>query len=309
MERHGELFIVHTSPHTALRASSALATPNRDRGSMSTESSSGATSAGGRPLRKYKLVFIGDQSVGKTSIISRFQYNTFDDHYQTTIGIDFVSKTVPVDDGTVRLQLWDTAGQERFRSLIPSYIRDSHVAVVVFDITNRESFEATTKWIADVRAQRGTDVIIVLVGNKMDLAASRKVSTAELEARANEHDIMFIETSAKQDGRNMTMVLASRPRPRMALTSSCSSGGWPRCASAAPPARPPGAAARAPWLRLGCARLSTPLAEMRTVPSWQALPALEKAGDGGEEQPQVIKLSMPPPKPADAPAASSGCYC
>jgi len=151
-----------------------------------------------KALRKYKLVFIGDQSVGKTSIISRFQYDTFDDHYQTTIGIDFVSKTVPVDDGTVRLQLWDTAGQERFRSLIPSYIRDSHVAVVVFDITSRESFEATSKWIADVRAQRGNDVIIVLVGNKTDLAASRQVTTAELEARAMEQDIMFIETSAKE---------------------------------------------------------------------------------------------------------------
>lgn len=149
-------------------------------------------------LRKYKLVFIGDQSVGKTSIISRFQYDTFDDHYQTTIGIDFVSKTVPVDDGTVRLQLWDTAGQERFRSLIPSYIRDSHVAVVVFDITNRESFESTAKWIADVRAQRGNDVVIVLVGNKTDLTASRQVTTAELEARATEQEIMFIETSAKE---------------------------------------------------------------------------------------------------------------
>ena len=149
-------------------------------------------------LRKYKLVFIGDQSVGKTSIISRFQFDTFDDHYQTTIGIDFVSKTVPVDDGTVRLQLWDTAGQERFRSLIPSYIRDSHVAVVVFDITNRESFESTSKWIADVRAQRGNDAIIVLVGNKTDLAAQRAVTTAELEAQAAEQEIMFIETSAKE---------------------------------------------------------------------------------------------------------------
>jgi Ras-related protein Rab-6A len=149
-------------------------------------------------LRKYKLVFIGDQSVGKTSIISRFQFDTFDDHYQTTIGIDFVSKTVPVDDGTVRLQLWDTAGQERFRSLIPSYIRDSHVAVVVFDITNRESFESTSKWIADVRAQRGNDVVIVLVGNKTDLPAQRAVTTAELEARAAEQEIMFIETSAKE---------------------------------------------------------------------------------------------------------------
>ena len=152
-----------------------------------------------------RLVFIGDQSVGKTSIISRFQFDTFDDHYQTTIGIDFVSKTVPVDDGTVRLQLWDTAGQERFRSLIPSYIRDSHVAVVVFDITSRESFESTSKWIADVRAQRGSDVVIVLVGNKTDLAAQRAVTTAELEARAAEQEIMFIETSAK-DGFNIKLL-------------------------------------------------------------------------------------------------------
>jgi len=162
-------------------------------------------SGGTSKLRKYKLVFIGDQSVGKTSIISRFQFDTFDDHYQTTIGIDFVSKTVPVDDGTVRLQLWDTAGQERFRSLIPSYIRDSHVAVVVFDITSRESFEATSKWIADVRAQRGNDVILVLVGNKTDLADKRAVTTAELEARANEQEIMFIETSAK-DGFNIKLL-------------------------------------------------------------------------------------------------------
>lgn len=93
---------------------------------------------------------------------------------------------MPVDDGTVRLQLWDTAGQERFRSLIPSYIRDSHVAVVVFDITNRASFDSTAKWIADVRAQRGKDVVIVLVGNKTDLADRREVTAAELEARATE---------------------------------------------------------------------------------------------------------------------------
>jgi Ras-related protein Rab-6A len=104
-----------------------------------------------------------------------------------------------VDDGTVRLQLWDTAGQERFRSLIPSYIRDSHVAVVVFDLTSRQSFESTKRWIADVRAQRGNDVIIVLVGNKTDLTEQREVTSAEVEARASEEDIMFIETSAKDN--------------------------------------------------------------------------------------------------------------
>ncbi|CAL9082010.1 unnamed protein product [Musa textilis] len=86
-------------------------------------------------LAKYKLVFLGDQSVGKTSIITRFMYDKFDTTYQATIGIDFLSKTMYLEDRTVRLQLWDTAGQERFRSLIPSYIRDSSVAVIVYDVS------------------------------------------------------------------------------------------------------------------------------------------------------------------------------
>ena len=111
------------------------------------------------PLAKYKLVFLGDQGVGKTSIITRFMYDSFDKNYQATIGIDFLSKTMYLEDRTVRLQLWDTAGQERFRSLIPSYIRsllmtklnyqyiylllinllyrDSSVAVIVYDITSK----------------------------------------------------------------------------------------------------------------------------------------------------------------------------
>lgn len=93
----------------------------------------------------------GDQSVGKTSIITRFMYDKFDSTYQATIGIDFLSKTMYLDDRVVRLQLWDTAGQERFRSLIPSYIRDSSVAVIVFDVTSRDSFENTGRWIEEVR--------------------------------------------------------------------------------------------------------------------------------------------------------------
>ncbi|KAI8801900.1 ras family-domain-containing protein [Cladochytrium replicatum] len=149
------------------------------------------------PLRKFKLVFLGEQSVGKTSLITRFMYDTFDNTYQATIGIDFLSKTMYLEDRTVRLQLWDTAGQERFRSLIPSYIRDSSVAVVAFDITNRNSFLNTAKWVDDVRAERGNDVIIVLVGNKTDLNEKRAVSTEEGEKKAKEFNAMFIETSAK----------------------------------------------------------------------------------------------------------------
>ncbi|GCB60369.1 hypothetical protein scyTo_0006858 [Scyliorhinus torazame] len=177
----------------------------------------------GNPLRKFKLVFLGEQSVGKTSLITRFMYDSFDNTYQATIGIDFLSKTMYLEDRTIRLQLWDTAGQERFRSLIPSYIRDSAAAVVVYDITSQErfrslipsyirdstvavvvyditnvnSFQQTTKWIDDVRTERGSDVIIMLVGNKTDLADKRQVAIEEGERKAKELNVMFIETSAK----------------------------------------------------------------------------------------------------------------
>ncbi|TGJ85272.1 hypothetical protein E0Z10_g3483 [Xylaria hypoxylon] len=165
--------------------------------------------AGGynNPLKKFKLVFLGEQSVGKTSLITRFMYDSFDNMYQATIGIDFLSKaswdkprkyrTMYLEDRTVRLQLWDTAGQERFRSLIPSYIRDSSVAVVVYDISNAKSFQNTKKWIDDVRAERGNDVIIVLVGNKTDLNDKREVTTQQGEEEAKKNNLMFVETSAK----------------------------------------------------------------------------------------------------------------
>lgn len=120
-------------------------------------------------IKKYKLVLLGEQSVGKTSIITRFMYDSFDTHYQATVGIDFLSKTIYLQDKTVRLQLWDTAGQERFRSLIPCYIRDSQVAIIVYDITNLASFELTTRWIEDVQRERGDQIIIVLVGNKVSI--------------------------------------------------------------------------------------------------------------------------------------------
>lgn len=155
------------------------------------------------PVRtKYKLVFLGDEAVGKTSIITRFMYDHFDHTYQATIGIDFLSKTMYLEDRVVRLQLWDTAGQERFRSLIPSYIRDSSVAIVVYDTTNKVSFENTNKWIDEVQNERGGDVVIMLVGNKTDLEGSRQVTTEEGKQKAENMNIMFIETSAK-DGDNV----------------------------------------------------------------------------------------------------------
>lgn len=153
----------------------------------------------GKSLTKYKIVFLGEQGVGKTSLITRFMYDTFDDHYQATIGIDFLSKTMYLDDKTIRLQLWDTAGQERFRSLIPSYIRDSRVAIVVYDITKKKSFEYIDKWIEDVKNERGQEnVILCIVGNKSDLSDERQVSTEEGEAKSKALGAkIFMETSTK----------------------------------------------------------------------------------------------------------------
>ncbi|XP_077002484.1 ras-related protein Rab-41 isoform X2 [Tamandua tetradactyla] len=148
-------------------------------------------------LCRLKLVFLGEHSVGKTSIITRFMYDSFECAYQATVGIDFMSKTMYLEDRMIRLQLWDTAGQERFRSLIPSYIRDCCIAVVVYDITNISSFKGVDKWIEDVRVERGDDVVIMLVGNKIDLSDERQISTEEGEEKSREFNVMFIETSAK----------------------------------------------------------------------------------------------------------------
>ena len=174
---------------------------------------------------KYKLVFLGEQAVGKTSIITRFMYDTFETTYQATIGIDFLSKTLYLDDRTVRLQLWDTAGQERFRSLIPSYIRDSSVAVIVYDVTNKTSFQNCDKWIEDVRSERGGDVIIMLVGNKTDLGDKRQVTAEEGEIKAKKLNVLFIETSAKanvnikQMFRKLAEALPFQQEPRAAADS------------------------------------------------------------------------------------------
>lgn len=156
-------------------------------------------SRSGKSLTKYKIVFLGEQGVGKTSLITRFMYDTFDDNYQATIGIDFLSKTMYLDDKTIRLQLWDTAGQERFRSLIPSYIRDSRAAIVVYDITKRDSFEHIDKWIEDVNNERGKEsVILCVVGNKTDLGEDRQVSTEEGKTKAELLGAsIFMETSTK----------------------------------------------------------------------------------------------------------------
>lgn len=183
-------------PQTPVSLALIAANQKSPRKNLNTMSSNDKSSI----LRKYKIVFLGDQGVGKTSLITRFMYDTFDEQYAATIGIDFLSKTMYLEDNkTIRLQLWDTAGQERFRSLIPSYIRDSNVAIICYDITNKKSFENLEKWINEVKLERGEDVIIVIVGNKSDLNNKRQVSLEDLEKLAKSIDncSIFMETSTK----------------------------------------------------------------------------------------------------------------
>ncbi|XP_034545222.1 ras-related protein Rab-41 isoform X3 [Notolabrus celidotus] len=139
----------------------------------------------GNPLRKFKLVFLGEQSVGKPHSSPGLCMTVSTTLIRQQLALTFYSKTMYLEDRTIRLQLWDTAGQERFRSLIPSYIRDSAAAVVVYDIANLNSFQQTSKWIDDVRTERGSDVIIMLVGNKTDLADKRQVSVEAAEEESS----------------------------------------------------------------------------------------------------------------------------
>ena len=146
---------------------------------------------------KYKLIFLGDQNVGKSSILNRFLNDTFVEEYQATIGLDFQSKNVQIDNQDVHLLLYDTAGQEKFRSLIPMYTRDANIILLVYDITNRESFENLYAWLKDLTNININEVIICIVGNKIDLNEKREVSNEEGQKYAQEHDFIFQEVSAK----------------------------------------------------------------------------------------------------------------
>ena len=146
---------------------------------------------------KYKLIFLGDQNVGKSSILNRFLSDTFVEEYQATIGLDFQSKNVQIDNQDVHLLLYDTAGQEKFRSLIPMYTRDANIILLVYDITNKESFENLYAWLKDLTNININEVIICIVGNKIDLNEKREVSNEEGQKYAQEHNFIFQEVSAK----------------------------------------------------------------------------------------------------------------
>ena len=153
-------------------------------------------------ILKFKLIVVGDQNTGKSSILNRFANNNFDDNYQATIGLDFANKNVTIHDQEIRLILYDTAGQEKFRSLIPMYIREAQVILLIYDISNRKSFENIPNWFSEVLNVKNDEAVFALIGNKMDLSDNREVTYEEGKKLANEKNMFFEEMSAKT-GKNI----------------------------------------------------------------------------------------------------------
>ena len=144
-----------------------------------------------------KYIIIGDSAVGKSNLLLRFAQNDFKYEYQLTIGVEFGAKNIEINKRRYRLQIWDTAGQENYRSITRAYYKNSVCAILVYDITNRDSFEHISNWIEDCLSQSPKTVFMVLVGNKSDLNEQRKVSLEEGQQMAKNNNMMFFETSAK----------------------------------------------------------------------------------------------------------------
>ena len=141
---------------------------------------------------------MGDSGVGKSCIILRYIENNFSTNLMNSIGVDFKLKNIELDNKKIKLQIWDTAGQERFRTITTSYYKGAHAILIVFDITDRESFEHVRNWMADIDKFAKEGVLRILVGNKCDLENSRQVRKEEGNEIANKYGIKYIETSAKE---------------------------------------------------------------------------------------------------------------
>lgn len=150
----------------------------------------------------YKIILLGDSAVGKSNILLRFTRNTFFTDNKPTIGVEFFSKTVQIQNNKlVKVQIWDTAGQERYQFIASSYYRDAVGAFLVYDVTNRKSFDHVPKWLKEVELHCDTNCRCMLVGNKSDLDKNhqRQVTEKDGEAFAEKNGLTFIETSALSD--------------------------------------------------------------------------------------------------------------
>lgn len=145
----------------------------------------------------FKYIIIGDTGVGKSCMLLQFTDKRFQPVHDLTIGVEFGARLINIDGQQIKLQIWDTAGQESFRSITRSYYRDAAGALLVYDITRRESFNHLSRWLEEARQNGNPSMTVMLIGNKTDLEHRRAVSTKEGEVFAAENGLVFMETSAK----------------------------------------------------------------------------------------------------------------
>jgi small GTP-binding protein len=146
----------------------------------------------------YKILLLGDSSVGKTCFFMRYIENTFQEIHMSTIGLESKIKTVDLDDGrTVKIQLWDTAGEERFHTITKNYYKTAHAIILIFDVTEKATYQNVKNWVEQIREEVSSKVVTVLVGNKIDDVENRKINKEEGEEMAKECGISYFECSAK----------------------------------------------------------------------------------------------------------------
>ena len=148
----------------------------------------------------FKVLLLGDSTVGKTCFLMRFTENTFQEIHMSTIGLDYRFKKMPVDEGKeATVQIWDTAGQDRFRAITKNYYKGAHGIILIYDVTNQKTFENVRNWVTQIRENASEKAIIYIVGNKIDDKQNKVVTKEDGEKMAKEFDLKFFEASAKED--------------------------------------------------------------------------------------------------------------
>ncbi|KAI8907597.1 ras family-domain-containing protein [Powellomyces hirtus] len=174
-----------------------MSTPSAQPGGAAAAAAGAVDAATLKPIQ-VKLVLLGEAAVGKSSLVLRFVNNEFQENKEPTIGAAFLTQKCKLDDKIIKFEIWDTAGQERFHSLAPMYYRNAQAAVVVYDITKPASLDKAKSWVKELQRQANPNIVIALVGNKLDLAAtSRGVPAEEASAYAAEAGLLCAEASAK----------------------------------------------------------------------------------------------------------------
>ncbi|VVB18105.1 unnamed protein product [Arabis nemorensis] len=144
----------------------------------------------------FKVVLIGDSAVGKSQILARYARNEFSLDSKATIGVEFQTRTLVIDRKSVKAQIWDTAGQERYRAVTSAYYRGAVGAMLVYDITRRQTFDHIPRWLEELRAHADKNIVIILIGNKSDLEDQRAIPTEDAKEFAEKEGLFFLETSA-----------------------------------------------------------------------------------------------------------------